>query len=121
MLEVGGGGDQAADFLGAEDHRQLARHGHVGHLEHELGPAQRDVEEELQPGEGGVDGDRAGAGVDQVQLEAAQILGGGRVWRATQEGAELAHGADVALLRVLGELAHAHVLKHPLAQRRDGG
>ena len=47
------------------------------HLEHELGPAQRDVEEELQPGDRGVDVDRAGAGVDQVQLEAAQILGGG--------------------------------------------
>jgi hypothetical protein len=120
VLEVGGGGDQAADFLGAQDDRQLARHGHVRHLEHDLRPAQRDVEEELQTGDGGVDGDRAGAGVHQVQLEAAQVLGSGGVWRAAQEGGELAHGADVALLRVLGKLAHAHVLEHALTQRRDG-
>ena len=120
VLEVGCSGDQAADFLGAQDHGQLARHGHVRHLEHELRPAQRDVEEELQPGDGGVDGDRAGAGVHQVQLEATQVLGGGGVRRAAEEGGELAHGADVALLRVLGELAHAHVVEHALAQRRDG-
>jgi hypothetical protein len=86
----------------AQDDRQLARHGHVRHLEHQLAAAQRDVEEELQPGERGVDGDRAGAGVDQVQLEAAQVLGGGGVGERPRKVGQLAHGADVALLRVLG-------------------
>ena len=90
------------------------------HLEHELGSAQRDVEEELQPGEGSVDGDRAGADIDQVQLKAAQVLGGGGVRRAAKEGRALAHGADVPLRRVLGKLAHAHVVEHALAQWRDG-
>ena len=82
VLEVGRSGDQAADFLGAQDYGQFARHSHMRHLEHQLRPAQRDVEEELQPGDGGVDGDWAGAGVHQMQLEAAQILRAGGVRRA---------------------------------------
>ncbi len=41
--------DQPAHRLGTEDDGQLARHAHMLHLDHQLGVAQRDVEEELQP------------------------------------------------------------------------
>ena len=40
---------------------------------------------------------------------------------ACMAGGELANGADVAVLGVLGHLAHAHVVEHALAQRRDSG
>jgi hypothetical protein len=71
-------------------------------------------------GGAGVRPSRAGSGVHQVQLEAAQVLGSGGVRRSAKKRGELAHGADVALPRVLSELAHAHVVEHALAQRRDG-
>jgi len=60
---------------------------------------------------------RPGACVDQVKLEAPQVLDTGAVRRAAEEGGELANGANVALLRVLGHLAHAHVVDHAMAQR----
>ena len=58
--------------------------------------------------------------IDQVQLEAPQVFDGGGVGRALEEGGQLAHGADVGCLRLVLELAHAHVVDHALAQRRDG-
>jgi hypothetical protein len=57
--------------------------------------------------------------VDQVQLKAPQILDGGAIGRAPEEGGEPAHGADVGSLRLVAQLAHAHVVEHALAKRRD--
>ena len=48
----------------------------------------------------------------QMQLKAPQIFSGGGVGRSTQECSQLANGTDVAVLRVLGKLAHAHVVEH---------
>jgi len=110
--------DQAAHLLGTQDHGQLARHVQVLHLGHHVGLAERDVEEELQPCDGGVDRHRAGAGVHQVQLEAPQVFGGGSVGRSAEEHGQLANSTDVACLRVLSKLAHAHVVEHAMAQRR---
>jgi hypothetical protein len=57
-------------LLGAQDDGQLAQDEHVLHLGHQIGLAQRDVEEELQFRDGRVDCHRAGAGVHEVQSEA---------------------------------------------------
>ena len=92
------------------------RHAHVLHLGHHLGLAERDVKEELQPRDGGVDRHRTSARVHQVQLEAPKVLGGGGIGRAAEECGQLANGADVAVLRVLGKLAHAHVVEHAMAE-----
>ncbi len=58
--------------------------------------------------------------VDQVKLEAAQIFDVAVSGERPEEGGKLANGADVGGLRVGLELAHAHVVEHALAQRRDG-
>lgn len=81
--------------------------------------AQRHVEEELQAAERGVDGRRGGAGLDHVELEGSQLIRGGGVRRAPQEGSEPANGADVVGLRLAVEPAHAHVVDHALAQWGD--
>ena len=80
---------------------------------------ERGVEEELQPGDRRVQRDRRRALVDQMQLEAAQVLGGRGVGRAVKKDSELAHGAHIAGLRLGLELAQVHVLEHALTQRRD--
>jgi hypothetical protein len=100
--------------------RKRARHAHRLHLGHQLAAVERDLEEVLQPGEGRVQRDRRGPLIDQVQLEATQILDSGGVGRASQEGGQIANGADVGFLRLVLQFAHAHVVDHALALRRDG-
>lgn len=95
VLEVRGGGDQARRLLAAQHHWQGARHLNVLHLGQQLRATESDVEEQTQAGDRGVDGHRAGPGINQVKLEASQFLDGGRVRRAPEEGCQLAHGADV--------------------------
>jgi len=76
-----------------------------------------DLEEKLQSGNRGVEGNRRDATIHAVQLIAAQILGAGRVGRVAQESGEVPDGTDVSTLRLGGELAHPHVLDHALTQR----
>ena len=88
---------------------------HALHLAHQLGAIERDVEEELQARDGGVDGDRRGATIDHVQLEAPQILSAGGVRSALEEGGQAVDGANVGGLGRATERAHAHVVEHALA------
>jgi hypothetical protein len=78
-LEVRRCGDEPGYLIAAEHHRQRVRHAYGLHPGHQLSSAERDVEEELQSGEGGIERDGRGALIDQIQLEAAQILDGGGV------------------------------------------
>src|SRR5205823_10345518 len=59
--------------------------------------------------------------LDQVQLEAADVVSCRRVGRASQERGEAPAAVDVASLRVAPQLAGGHILDHTLAQRADGG
>ena len=119
VLEMAGRRNQAADFLGTEDHRQFARQMHRLHLGHQVAAVQRDGEEELQAADGRVQRGRRDAVIDQMQLVIAQILHAGRVRRAPEILREVAHGADVIELRLLAQLPHPHVVDHALAQRTD--
>jgi len=42
------------------------------------------------------------------------------VWATAEESREPLDGSDVLALRIGRELADAHVIEHPLAQRTDG-
>ena len=77
----------------------------VLHLGQQFRAAQGDVEEEPQAGDRGVDRHRALTGIQLVKLEAPQLFDGGRVWRAAEEGGQLANGADRAVLGVPSRLA----------------
>jgi len=52
-----------------------------------------------------------------VDLEAADVLGGGRTGRALEEGSETGDGADVVFAGLVGEPAYGHVLDEALTQR----
>jgi hypothetical protein len=79
VLDVACRRDQARDLVHAEHYRQRARHLHRLHPGHHLGAVERDVEEELQPGDGGVERDGRGAGVDEMKLEVPKVFSGGGV------------------------------------------
>jgi hypothetical protein len=65
-----GAAAMSADLLAAQHDRQRARHMRTGCiLRHQLGAIERDVEEELQSRDRGVERDRRGALIDAVQLE----------------------------------------------------
>jgi hypothetical protein len=57
-------------LLTAQHHWQRARHAHRLHLGHQFAAIERDIEEELQPGQRRIERDRRSALIDQVQLEA---------------------------------------------------
>lgn len=98
VFDVAGGRQQRRCLLHAQHHRHGARQLHRLHAGHQLAAAQLDIEEELQPGQGRVERDGRGASVDQMQLEATQILDRGGVGRALEEDGQLADGADVGFL-----------------------
>src|SRR5208337_1987347 len=81
--------------------------------------AQRDAEQEAHPGHDPVAVADAGAAFDEVQLEAADLLGGRRVGRSFEPGGEPLAAVDVAALRVRVELARSHVFDHTLTKRTD--
>src|SRR5262249_46160627 len=55
-----------------------------------------------------------------MNLVAAQVLAGGGIRRAAQKFGKLLDVPDIIVLRLLGELADAHVLNHATTQRADG-
>jgi hypothetical protein len=57
--------------------------------------------------------------VDQMQLIAPQVLDRRGVGGATKKHNELANHAQIPLLRLRCESAHAHVVDHALAQWAD--
>ena len=121
MLQVSSAQQQARHLRATEHDGQPLRHPHRLHLGHQLTAVQRDVKEESQAGDGGVEGDGRCAVIDQVQLESPQILDACGAGRAFEEVSELADGADIAGLRLGRHLAHAHVVEHALTQPRNGG
>ena len=57
--------------------------------------------------------------LDEVQLEAAHLVGRRRIGRTFEPGGEPLAAIDVAALRVRVELARSHVFDHTLTQRTD--
>src|SRR5580704_1519347 len=78
------------------------------------------TEQEPHPGHDAVAIADAHAGLGQVQLKQADVLGSRRVRGSLQKRRKPLAAVDVAPLRVRSELARGHVLDHPLAQRADG-
>jgi hypothetical protein len=113
------GRNRAGSLLATQHHRQGARHLHRLHLGHQLTLIERDLEEELQPGDRRIERHRRDPVIDQVQLVAPQILNRGGVRCAPKVGGESLHPAKVVALRLLRQLAHPHVVDHALTQRRN--
>ena len=89
------------------------------HLGHQVGTIECDLEEELQSADRGIERDRRGAAINQVQLVAPQILDRGRVRGGAEKTGEPDNCADLVGLRLGRELAHPHVVDHALAQCCD--
>ncbi len=104
----------------AHHQRDLLRLTDVIDLGGKIQSPQRHAEQEPQPGHDAVAVADAQAGLGQVQLEPADVLGCGRVRGPLQKRSEPLAAADVASLRARTELARVHVLDHALAQRADG-
>src|SRR5215467_3982351 len=107
-------------LLGAHGKRQLLLLLEVVDLGRQIMPPQGDAEQELHPGHDPVAITDAQTRFDQMQLEAANVVGGGRVGRALQERRKSPATVDVAALRMGPELACRHVLvwgSYPSAQR----
>src|SRR5262252_10959409 len=94
--EAAGHGKQPLGLIGAQDERQLLLLLEVVDLGREIVPPQGDAKQELHPGHDAVA--VADTGFNQVQLEAADVIGGGRVGRALQERRKPPAAADVAAL-----------------------
>src|SRR5215813_12196590 len=73
-----------------------------------------------QPGHDAVAIADAHAGLGQVQLEAADILGRRRVGGAMPKRGKPLAAANVTSLRARRELPRIHVLDHAMTQRGDG-
>src|SRR5262245_47819920 len=93
----------------------------VVHLGGEIVPPQRDAEQKPHPRHDPVAIADAQPALDQVQLEAADVVSCRRVGRALQERGQAPAAVDVASLRMAPQLAGSHILDHTLAQRADGG
>src|SRR5208337_1509991 len=99
--------------------RQLLRLLHVPDLGRQIVAAQRDAEQEAHPGHDPVAVADAGAALDEVQLEAADLFGGRRLGRTFEPGGEPLAAVVVAALRMRVELARSHVFDHTLTKRTD--
>src|SRR5262249_19948763 len=119
--EAAGLGKQPLRLVGAHGERQPFRLLEVKDLGREIVPPQRDAEQELHPGHDPVAIADAQTALDQVQLEAANVVSGGRVGRALQERCKPPAAVDVAALRMVTKIACRHVLEHALTQRADRG
>ena len=108
----------ALDLLRARTSGTFCGSSQVIDLGRQIVPAQRHPEQELHAGHHAVAVEDAGAALDQMQLEAAHIVGRCRLGRAPEERREQLAGADMAALRGRPEIAGSHVLDHALAQRR---
>src|SRR5437016_5435876 len=92
---------------------------HSCKLGREVGAPERDREKEAQRNRRAVHGRGLNAGLGLMNLIAAQVLAGCGVRRAAQKLGKLLDVADIIVLRLLAELADAHVLDHATTQRAD--
>src|SRR3984893_8226149 len=119
-LEATGDGQQATCLVRAHHHRNLLRFTQVIDLGGKIQSPQRHAEQEPQPGHDLVAVTDAQAGLGQMQLEPAHVLGHSRFGRALEKLSEPLAAADMTPLRARTELARVHVLDHALTQRGDG-
>jgi len=108
--------EEVHHLLGAEDHRQLERL--LGHrdLVRRPGPLERHLVQEAQGRDGNADAARRELAVfDEMNLVLADLLRAQLVRPAIEVTSERRDLLQVRLLRVLGEVANAHVFEHPLA------
>ena len=112
--------EKARDFVLVQHDRRLARLLHGRQTADEIGPFERDLEEEPQRGNGGVYGRRADLLLRRMQLKAAQVLAGGRLRRPAEESREGLDMPNVVLPGRFTEAARRHVVDHALAQWVDG-
>jgi hypothetical protein len=89
-------------------------------LSSEIVSPERDTEQEPHPGHDAVAIADAQPALDQMKLEAADIIRASGVGRALQECREPLAAVDVAPVRMPPELARGHVLDHALTQWADG-
>src|SRR5438874_2968798 len=120
-LEIARHGEQPLGLLRAHYQRQLLRLLEVVDLGGKIVPPQRDAEQKPHPRHDPVAIADAQPALDQVQLEAADVVSCRRVGRAPQKRGKAPAAVDVASLRVAPQLAGGHILDHTLAQRADGG
>src|SRR5262249_8942648 len=82
---------------------------------------QRDAEQEPHAGHDAIAIADADAGLGQMQLEAANVVGGGRVRGTLEECRKSLAARDVAALCMGPQLACGHVLDHTPTPGSDGG
>src|SRR5262249_26967332 len=119
--EAAGHGKQSLRLVWAHGERQLLRLFEVVDLGRQIVPPQRDAEQERHAGHDAIAIADADAGLGQMQLEAANVVGGCRVGGTLEECREALAARDVAALCMGPQLACGHVLDHTLTQRADGG
>src|ERR671918_2380365 len=112
-------GEETLRLLGTHDQRKPLWLFEVVDLGGQVQAPERHAEQELNAGHDAVAIADARPALHQVQLEAADVIGGGGVRRAVPEKGEPLAAVDVASLRVGPELPGVHVLDHALAQRAD--
>ncbi len=108
------------DLCRAQNEGHFARLVDQGEAPGQIRPIEGDAEEEPQGRDRRIAARRGHAALGQMQLEAPEILGRGRIWRAAEERREAPDLADVIGAGLLDEMAHRHVFDHALAQRADG-
>jgi hypothetical protein len=92
----------------------------MAHFGHHLAASEGDLEEELQGGDCCVHASAANTALDQIELEATQILRRGRRRRTLEKAVEALDPAQIPALGLRRELAQRHILDHALTQRADG-
>jgi hypothetical protein len=111
--------EQPLGLLRAHHQRQLLRLLEVVDLGGEIVPPQRDAEQKPHPGHDPVAIADAQALLDQVQLEAAHVVGRRRIGRPAEECGEPLAAVDMASQRVSSQLVGGHILDDAPAQRAD--
>src|ERR671922_140137 len=119
-LEIARHGEQALGLIRAHDEGQLLRLLDVVDLGSEIVSPERHPKQEPHSGHDPVAIGNARPALDEMKLEAADVVGRGGIRGALEECREPPAAVDVAPLRVATELACGHVLDHPLAQRANG-
>jgi hypothetical protein len=115
VLQPRGRLQKPLDLLATEHGRQLTRLVHMAHLGHQLAAPEGDIEEELQCRDRRVQASALNPALDQIELEAAQILRRGRRGRTLEKIVEAFDPAQIPALGLGRELAQPHVLDHALA------
>ncbi len=120
VLEAGRGFEETRHFLLAQHHRRRARPLYGRQMPDEVGPFERDLEEEPQRSARRVDAPRTDLLLGQMQLISTKVLTRSGIRRTAEKGREVPHVPDVVPLGVFAEPARRHVVDHALTQRADG-